>query len=115
MDKRNSSYGKWKRPWRYSQCISNKWHQSKILGKPLRSTPKLEFEQRKIKRDKEERIGKCIRQITKGCKDMLKKKIEEIRVHNSAVHKATTRSLIASIAVKRDISLNHVMQRSETM
>nr|GFA56802.1 ARID DNA-binding domain-containing protein [Tanacetum cinerariifolium] len=62
MDKRNSSYGKWKRPWRYSHGISNKWHQSKILGKPLKRTPKLKFEQRKIKRDEEERIGKCISQ-----------------------------------------------------
>ncbi|GKD00797.1 hypothetical protein Tco_1171071 [Tanacetum coccineum] len=84
MDKRNSSYGKWQRPCRYSHGILNKWHQSKILGKPLRRTPKFEFEQRKIKRDEEERIGKCIRQITKGCKDMLRKKIEEIGVHNSA-------------------------------
>ncbi|GJZ29797.1 ARID DNA-binding domain-containing protein [Tanacetum coccineum] len=84
MDKRNSSYGKWQRPCRYSNGILNKWHQSKILGKPLRRTPKFEFEQRKIKRDEEERIGKCIRQITKGCKDMLRKKIEEIGVHNSA-------------------------------
>ncbi|GJU89804.1 ARID DNA-binding domain-containing protein [Tanacetum coccineum] len=68
----------------YSNGILNKWHQSKILGKPLRRTPKFEFEQRKIKRDEEERIGKCIRQITRDCKDMLKKKIEEIEVHNSA-------------------------------
>ncbi|GKA51120.1 ARID DNA-binding domain-containing protein [Tanacetum coccineum] len=84
MEKSNSSYGKWQKPLRYSNGIFNKWHQSKILGKPLRRTPKFEFEQRKIKRDEEERIGKCIRQITKGCKDMLKKKIEEIEVHNSA-------------------------------
>nr|GEW29797.1 ARID DNA-binding domain-containing protein [Tanacetum cinerariifolium] len=43
---------------------------TKILGKPLRRTPKLEFEQRKIKRDEEERIGKCISQkghIFKSC------------------------------------------------
>ncbi|GKD21736.1 ARID DNA-binding domain-containing protein, partial [Tanacetum coccineum] len=46
--------------------------------------PQMEFAQRKIKREKEERIGKCIRHITKDCKDMLRRKIKEIKIHNSA-------------------------------
>ncbi|GJV59631.1 ARID DNA-binding domain-containing protein [Tanacetum coccineum] len=44
-----------------------------------------EFAQRHIKREKEERIGKCIRQITRDCKNMLRKKIEEIEVYNSTI------------------------------
>ncbi|GKB04226.1 ARID DNA-binding domain-containing protein [Tanacetum coccineum] len=43
------------------------------------------FIQRQIKREKEERIGKCIKQITRDCKDMLKKKLEEIEDFNSSM------------------------------
>ncbi|GKD17047.1 ARID DNA-binding domain-containing protein [Tanacetum coccineum] len=84
MEKLNPSYGKWQRPFRYQHGIPNMWYQSKIQGKPLRRMPQFEFAQRRIKREKEERIGKCIRQITRDCKDMLRKKIEEIEVYNSA-------------------------------
>nr|GEX45372.1 ARID DNA-binding domain-containing protein [Tanacetum cinerariifolium] len=40
---------------------------------------------RHIKKEKEERIGKCIRQITRDCKNMLRKKIDEIKVYNSTI------------------------------
>ncbi|GKD19439.1 ARID DNA-binding domain-containing protein [Tanacetum coccineum] len=84
MEKLNPSYGKWQRPFRYQHGISNMWYQSKIQGKPLRRMPQFEFAQRRINREKEERIGKCIRHITRDCKDMLRKKIEEIEIYNSA-------------------------------
>nr|GEX41692.1 ARID DNA-binding domain-containing protein [Tanacetum cinerariifolium] len=58
---------------------------SKIHGKPLRRMSHNEFAQKQIKREKEERIGKCIRQITRDCKNMLRKKIEEIEVYNSTI------------------------------
>ncbi|GJZ09794.1 hypothetical protein Tco_0544077 [Tanacetum coccineum] len=52
-----------------------------------------EFTQRQIKREKEERIGRCVRQITRSCKDMLKKKHEEVEAFNSSIlqekHKRT--------------------------
>ncbi|GJY41633.1 ARID DNA-binding domain-containing protein, partial [Tanacetum coccineum] len=62
-------------------CQPQQWYQSKILRKPLRMMSQSEFAQRHIKREKEERIGKCIRQITRDCKNMLRKKIEEIEVY----------------------------------
>ncbi|GKF31002.1 hypothetical protein Tco_0100800 [Tanacetum coccineum] len=66
-------------------CQPQQWYQSKILGKPLRRMSQSEFAQRHIKREKEERIGKCIRQKTKDCKNMLRKKIDEIEVYNSTI------------------------------
>ncbi|GJZ35994.1 hypothetical protein Tco_0581811 [Tanacetum coccineum] len=61
------------------------WYQSKNPGKPLRRKMQQAFIQRQIKMDKDERIGKCIRQITRDCRDMLKKKIEEIETFNSSL------------------------------
>nr|GEV93786.1 ARID DNA-binding domain-containing protein [Tanacetum cinerariifolium] len=40
---------------------------------------------RQIKKEKEDRLGRCVRQITKDGKNMLKKKIEEIEVYNSSL------------------------------
>nr|GFA23096.1 ARID DNA-binding domain-containing protein [Tanacetum cinerariifolium] len=44
-----------------------------------------EFVKRQIKREKENRIGRCIRKITRKCKNMLNKKIEEIEDYNSSI------------------------------
>ncbi|GJT73407.1 ARID DNA-binding domain-containing protein [Tanacetum coccineum] len=63
------------------------WYQSEIHGRPPRKTSQVEFLQRQIKREKENRLGRCVRQITKDCKNMLKKKIEEIEVYNSSISK----------------------------
>ncbi|GKE39876.1 ARID DNA-binding domain-containing protein, partial [Tanacetum coccineum] len=60
------------------------WYQSKSW-KPLRKMLQREFTQRQIKREKEERIGRCVRQITRSCKDMLKKKLEEVEAFNSSI------------------------------
>ncbi|GJZ09793.1 ARID DNA-binding domain-containing protein, partial [Tanacetum coccineum] len=63
---------------------NQQWYQSKSW-KPLRKISQREFTQRKIKREKEERIGKCVRQITRSYKDMLKKKLEEVEAFNSSI------------------------------
>nr|GEU49859.1 ARID DNA-binding domain-containing protein [Tanacetum cinerariifolium] len=62
----------------------NMWHQSK-LRRPLRKRLQNEFIQRQLRRERESRLGNYIRQIYKDCKEMLKKKIEEIEVCNSAL------------------------------
>ncbi|GJT73408.1 ARID DNA-binding domain-containing protein [Tanacetum coccineum] len=76
--------------WRYRTKHSGykqQWYQSEIHGRPPRKTSQVEFFQRQIKREKENRLGRCVRQITKDCKNMLKKKIEEIEVYNSSISK----------------------------
>ncbi|PWA65352.1 ARID DNA-binding domain-containing protein [Artemisia annua] len=62
---------------------SNNWHQSKILGRNTLNRSHTEFVQRQIKRNNESVFGNQIKQISKACKDMLKKKMEEIQVHNN--------------------------------
>ncbi|GKB68000.1 ARID DNA-binding domain-containing protein [Tanacetum coccineum] len=64
---------------------SNNWHQSKP-GRPLRNRMQHVFIQRQLKRESEARIGKCIKQITNDCKEMLKRKMEEIEHYNSAIN-----------------------------
>nr|GEU32658.1 ARID DNA-binding domain-containing protein [Tanacetum cinerariifolium] len=64
---------------------NQQWYQSKIHGKPPRKASQIEFVQRQIKREKENSIGRCIRQISRDCKNMLRKKIEEIEVYNSSI------------------------------
>nr|GEY25087.1 ARID DNA-binding domain-containing protein [Tanacetum cinerariifolium] len=41
------------------------WYQSKNHGRPPRKTSRIEFLQRQIKKDKEDMLGRCVRQITK--------------------------------------------------
>ncbi|GKC58935.1 ARID DNA-binding domain-containing protein [Tanacetum coccineum] len=63
----------------------NMWHQSKSLGRPLRKKLQYGFIQRQLKREKEARLGNCIRQITHDCKEMLRRKLEEIELYNSTI------------------------------
>nr|GEV65303.1 ARID DNA-binding domain-containing protein [Tanacetum cinerariifolium] len=65
-------------------CHSNSWYQSK-LGKHLRRRQHFDFIQRELRREKEAQIGSCIKQIPKDCKEILKKKIEEIMLYNSTI------------------------------
>ncbi|GJT63747.1 ARID DNA-binding domain-containing protein [Tanacetum coccineum] len=39
-----------------------------------------------LQREKEARLGKCIRQISNNCKEMLKRKMEEIELYNSTIN-----------------------------
>ncbi|GJQ91353.1 ARID DNA-binding domain-containing protein [Tanacetum coccineum] len=84
MQKPSYNSGKWQRPLNYSYGQNNKWHQSENLGRPPRRIVQTEFIQRKNKRDKEERFGKCMREITRDCREMLRKKLEEIEAYNSS-------------------------------
>ncbi|GJY21412.1 ARID DNA-binding domain-containing protein [Tanacetum coccineum] len=54
--------------------------------KPPRKLSEKEYYQRQINREKEERVRRCVRQISQGCKGMLKKKLEEIEAFNSSLH-----------------------------
>ncbi|GKC06361.1 ARID DNA-binding domain-containing protein [Tanacetum coccineum] len=84
MQKPSYNSGKWQRPLNYSYGQSNKWHQNKILRKPPRRFVQSEVVQRQNKREREEWLGKCMREITRDCRDMLKKKLEEIEAYNAS-------------------------------
>nr|GEZ23184.1 ARID DNA-binding domain-containing protein [Tanacetum cinerariifolium] len=76
---------RWSRPSSSACGHSNMWHQSKNLRRPLRKRLHYDFIQRQLKREKEAKLGKCITQITYDCKDMLRKKLEEIELYNSTI------------------------------
>nr|GEW50662.1 reverse transcriptase domain-containing protein [Tanacetum cinerariifolium] len=61
------------------------WHQSKILRRPPRKKLHYGFIQRQLKREKEARHINCIRQITHNCKNMLRRKLEEIELYNFTI------------------------------
>ncbi|GJS62453.1 ARID DNA-binding domain-containing protein, partial [Tanacetum coccineum] len=77
---------RWSRPSSSAYGLPNIWYQSK-LGRPLRKKMQYGFIQRQLKREREReaRLGNCIRQITNDCKDMLRKKLEEIEMYNSTI------------------------------
>nr|GEY74809.1 ARID DNA-binding domain-containing protein [Tanacetum cinerariifolium] len=58
---------------------------SKSLWRPPRKKLHYGFIQRQLKRKKEARLGNCIRQITHDYKDMLRKKLKEIKLYNSKI------------------------------
>ncbi|GJV30455.1 ARID DNA-binding domain-containing protein [Tanacetum coccineum] len=76
---------KWSRPSSSAYGQTNMWHQSKP-GRSLRKRLQYDFIQRKLRREKEAQIGTCIRQITQDCKEMLRKKMEEIKLYNSTIN-----------------------------
>ncbi|GJS24451.1 ARID DNA-binding domain-containing protein [Tanacetum coccineum] len=76
---------KWSRPSSSAYGQSNMWYQSKP-GRSLRKRLQYDFIQRKLRREKEAQIGTCIRQITQDCKEMLRKKMEEIKLYNSTIN-----------------------------
>ncbi|GJY85140.1 ARID DNA-binding domain-containing protein [Tanacetum coccineum] len=74
--------------WPHNQRRSGRtlqWHQSESW-KPPRKLSEKEYYQRQFEREKEERVRRCVRQITQGCKGMLRKKLEEIEAFNSSLH-----------------------------
>ncbi|PWA69501.1 ARID DNA-binding domain-containing protein [Artemisia annua] len=62
-------------------------HHEQHSGRPFKEQmqQKQNFIHRQLKRENEKKLGKCIRQITNDCKDMLKKKLEEIDAYNSTL------------------------------
>ncbi|GKB77861.1 ARID DNA-binding domain-containing protein [Tanacetum coccineum] len=61
------------------------WYQNESWTPPRKLSEK-EYYQRQFEREKEERVRRCVRQITQGCKGMLRKKLEEIEAFNSSLH-----------------------------
>ncbi|GJV33444.1 ARID DNA-binding domain-containing protein [Tanacetum coccineum] len=84
MERLSHNSGKWQRPMIKSYGLPKNWYQSKLLGRPPRRIVQTEFIQRKNKREKEERFGKCMREITRDCREMLRKKLEEIEAYNAS-------------------------------
>ena len=80
---------KWSKPSAQKSVVNyNKWHQSPKPGRNMYNRPQTDFVQRQIKREKETAfvnplIRNQVRHISKECKEALKKKMEEIRVHNN--------------------------------
>ncbi|GKA97660.1 ARID DNA-binding domain-containing protein [Tanacetum coccineum] len=75
---------KWQRR-NLDQGHNKQWYQSKNHGKTPRKTSQIEFLQRQIKREKEGRVERCAKQITRDCKNMLKKRMEEIEAYNHSI------------------------------
>ncbi|GJZ01259.1 hypothetical protein Tco_0519220 [Tanacetum coccineum] len=91
---------KWSRPSSSAYGQTNMWHQSKP-GRSLRKRLQYDFIQRKLRREKEAQIGTCIRQITQDCKEMLRKKMEEIKLSETEkVKNEVLRASKPSVSIK---------------
>nr|GEU91757.1 ARID DNA-binding domain-containing protein [Tanacetum cinerariifolium] len=76
--------------WNSSKPSTNRkpiWYQSNNLGNTFRGKEQSDFLFRKEKKEKEQELGTKIKQITESCKNMLRKKIEEIKTYNSSIHR----------------------------
>nr|GEW45712.1 ARID DNA-binding domain-containing protein [Tanacetum cinerariifolium] len=85
MANSSSFPSKWSRPIRSAYGLPNKWYQSKSR-RHLERRQHLDFIQRKLRRQKEADLGFCIKQISRDCKEMLKKKMEEILQYNNTLN-----------------------------
>ncbi|GKA64739.1 ARID DNA-binding domain-containing protein [Tanacetum coccineum] len=81
----NPFQSKWSRPNRSTYGLPNIWYQSKS-GRHLERRQHLDFIQRELRRQKEAELGSCIKQISRDCKEMLKKKMEEILQYNNTLN-----------------------------
>ncbi|GJT18259.1 hypothetical protein Tco_0876965 [Tanacetum coccineum] len=79
------SNNKWSRPNTSTYGLNNSWYQSKSR-RHLRRRQQLDLIQRELRREKEAQLGSCIKQISKDCKEMLKKRIEEIMQYNNTLN-----------------------------
>nr|GEV80413.1 ARID DNA-binding domain-containing protein [Tanacetum cinerariifolium] len=52
----------------------------------------LDFLQRELRRQREAKLGSCIRQISRDCKEMLKKKLDEIMQYNTTLNQPQSTS-----------------------
>ncbi|GKB94563.1 ARID DNA-binding domain-containing protein, partial [Tanacetum coccineum] len=80
LDMGETFESKWSRPYQRGIGLYNSWYQSKS-GRHLRSRQQLHAIQREIRRENEAHLGTCMRKISRDCKEILKKKLEEIRGH----------------------------------
>ncbi|GJV79847.1 ARID DNA-binding domain-containing protein [Tanacetum coccineum] len=87
----NSNSNKWPRINRSTYGLPNIWYQSKDWGH-LRRRQHLESIQRELKRENQDQIGSCMKQISEDCKRMLKNKMKEVMQYNSTLNQPKTRS-----------------------
>ncbi|GJZ02123.1 ARID DNA-binding domain-containing protein, partial [Tanacetum coccineum] len=85
MAKSNSYSSKWPRLYKSTYGLPNIWYQSKV-GEHLRRKQHLDFIHRELKRGRQDQLGSCIKQISEDCKDMLKKKLQEIKQYNNTLN-----------------------------
>ncbi|GJW99692.1 ARID DNA-binding domain-containing protein [Tanacetum coccineum] len=85
MANANSYSSKWPRVNRSTYGLPNIWYQSKPGGH-LRRNQHLDFIQRRLKRERQDHLGSCIKQISEGCKDMLKKELQGIMQYNNTLN-----------------------------
>nr|GEY02297.1 ARID DNA-binding domain-containing protein [Tanacetum cinerariifolium] len=85
MAKSNSYSSKWPRLNKSTYGLPNIWYQSKNGGH-LRRKQHLDFIHRELKRERQDELGSCIKQISEDCKDMLKKKLQEIMQYNNTLN-----------------------------
>nr|GEW72720.1 zinc finger, CCHC-type [Tanacetum cinerariifolium] len=85
MAKSNSYSSKWPRLNKSTYGLLNIWYQSKTRGH-LRRKQHLDFIYRELKRERQDQLGSCIKQISEDCKDMLKKKLQEIMQYNNTLN-----------------------------
>ncbi|GJZ81229.1 ARID DNA-binding domain-containing protein [Tanacetum coccineum] len=83
---------RWSRPSSSACGLPNMWYQSK-LGRPLRKRLQYDFIQRQLKREKEAQLRNRIRQITHDCKEMLRRKMEEIELYNSTINQPQSHNI----------------------
>ncbi|GJT95363.1 hypothetical protein Tco_1090881 [Tanacetum coccineum] len=81
----NSNSNKWPRINRSTYGLPNIWYQSKDWGH-LRRRQHLESIQRELKRENQDQIGSCMKQISEDCKKMLKNKMKEEAVYSYLNH-----------------------------
>ncbi|GKB20235.1 ARID DNA-binding domain-containing protein [Tanacetum coccineum] len=85
MANTNSYSSKWPRVNRSTYGLPNTWYQSKNWGH-LRRKQQLDFIQRKLKKERQDQVGSCMKQISEECKNMLKNKMQEVMQYNNTLN-----------------------------
>ncbi|GKG09511.1 hypothetical protein Tco_0338257, partial [Tanacetum coccineum] len=85
MANTDSYSSKWPRVNRSTYGLPNTWYQSKNWGH-LRRKQQLDFIQRKLKRERQDQFGSCMKQISEECKNMLKNKMQEVMQYNNTLN-----------------------------
>ncbi|GKA58393.1 ARID DNA-binding domain-containing protein, partial [Tanacetum coccineum] len=70
---------------------ANNWYQSKP-GKHLERRKHLDFLQRELRRQRKAKLGSCMKQISRDCKEILRKKLDEIMQYNTTLNQPQSTS-----------------------
>ncbi|GJT14803.1 ARID DNA-binding domain-containing protein [Tanacetum coccineum] len=87
----NSFSSKWPKSTRHTYGLANNWYQSKP-GKHLEMRQHLDFLQRELRGQRKAKLGSCIKQISRDCKEMLRKKLDEIMQYNTTLNQPQSTS-----------------------